>query len=62
MNHEEIIRILCGLRNLGDRFENIQSSFTYTLFERKFEMTFRRISGRIVEFEMRDVGAEDEKD
>lgn len=56
MKREDIITILCKLKYCSDDFPTMQSVFSYELFDRKYQISFERREGNIVDFHVLDKG------
>jgi hypothetical protein len=56
MRRDDIIKIICTLKYSCDDFETMQTSFSYQLSGRKYEIKFGKEEGRVVSFEVKDVG------
>ena len=56
MKRDDIISILCKLKYCSDDFETIQTSFFYEFSERKYEVKFEREKGKVLSFQIKDIG------
>lgn len=56
MKIEDIIHILCRLTQGSFDFDNEQSSFTYLFSERNYNVSLKRLKGKLVSFTVEDAG------
>lgn len=56
MKRDDIITILCKLKYCSDDFNTVKTSFRYEFSDRDYEITFERDNGRVVHFEIKDLG------
>jgi len=56
MSRDDIIHILCRLTSRCYDFENEQSTFDYEFQDRLYDITFRRVEGKLASFTIEDAG------
>lgn len=61
MRRDDIISILCKLKYSSDEFPTMVTSFLYEFGDRKYEIKFERDAGRVVKFQINDIGMSKEK-
>jgi hypothetical protein len=56
MKREDMISVVCKLKYCCHDFPTILTNFTYEIGNRKYEITFERAAGKLIQFQILDIG------
>lgn len=57
MDRNDLLEIICKIKYSNTAFETIQSFLIYELAERRYQIHFKKEEGRLINFELEDIGA-----
>lgn len=56
MRRDDIINILCKLKFCNNEFSTMKTSFQYEFSDVNYEITLERDNGKLVKFEVKNLG------